>query len=579
MHIKPLTILLMKRQHYREKLSQMISWGHWFVLFNIFLTLILGSRYLFVSDWPTSLLGRVYALVSWLGHFSFIVFVIYILTLFPLTFIIFSQRLLRFFSVILATSGLALLLIDAETFTRFHLHMTPMIWAFLINPEQTQMSRDWQCLFIAIPIVFLIEMLFSIFCWQKLRKFTKKIFVNLLIGLFITAFCTSHILYSWADANFYRPITMQRSNLPLSYPMTARKFLQKHGLLNQQKYEKQLIENDKLNAPSIEYPLSKVTFDDKGSGYNLLLIVINGINTPYFEKAMPKTAAFAEAHLQFKNHYSSGSKEETGLLGLFYGISSTYLDSIFFTRKPSVLIRSLEAQGYQFGLFSSDGFKNPLYRQALFTDFSLPSPMLQSNRKTTEEWYEWFSKKLNTRPWFSYIHFNTASTALEPDETRIKNIDQQISEMIDVLKKDPQFTKTVIIITGAYAAAENQNKRIPSKVPLIVYWPNISTQIIHKLTSHQDIMATIMQKLLHTKTAVKEYSQGENLFTPERLYPWILTKKNKELLVVTPRKTIALDDNGSYHTYDQNGILIQNDTSELSLLLQVLTETKRFIAD
>ncbi len=217
---------------------------------------------------------------------------------------------------------------------------------------------------------------------------------------------------------------MQRSNLPLSYPMTARKFLQKYGLFNQQKYEKQLIENDKVNASSIEYPLSKLTFDDKGSSYNLLLIVINNIKTPDFEKAMPKVGAFTQAHLQFKNHYSSGSKEETGLLGLFYEISSTYLDSILFTQKPSVLICSLEAQGYQFGLFPSDGFKNPLYRQALFTDFSFPAPMLQSNRKTTEEWYEWFSKKLNTSPWFSYIHFNTASTAIEPYEARIKNIDQ-----------------------------------------------------------------------------------------------------------------------------------------------------------
>ncbi|XPE44711.1 DUF3413 domain-containing protein [Shigella flexneri] len=34
--------------------------------------------------------------------------------------------------------------------------------------------------------------------------------------LFI-AFIASHVVYIWADANFYRPITMQRANLPLSY--------------------------------------------------------------------------------------------------------------------------------------------------------------------------------------------------------------------------------------------------------------------------------------------------------------------------------------------------------------------------
>ncbi len=45
-------------------------------------------------------------------------------------------------------------------------------------------------------------------------------------------FISSHLIYIWADANFYRPITMQRANLPLSYPMTARRFLEKHGLLD-----------------------------------------------------------------------------------------------------------------------------------------------------------------------------------------------------------------------------------------------------------------------------------------------------------------------------------------------------------
>ena len=45
------------RQRYREKVSQMVSWGHWFALFNILLSLVIGSRYLFIADWPTTLAG------------------------------------------------------------------------------------------------------------------------------------------------------------------------------------------------------------------------------------------------------------------------------------------------------------------------------------------------------------------------------------------------------------------------------------------------------------------------------------------------------------------------------------------
>lgn len=59
----------------------------------------------------------------------------------------------------------------------------------------------------------------------KLRSLTRRRhFAKPLAAFFFICFIASHVVYIWADANFYRPITMQRANLPLSYPMTARKF-------------------------------------------------------------------------------------------------------------------------------------------------------------------------------------------------------------------------------------------------------------------------------------------------------------------------------------------------------------------
>ena len=53
--------MVTNRQRYREKVSQMVSWGHWFALFNILLATLIGCRYLFVADWPTTLTGRIYS--------------------------------------------------------------------------------------------------------------------------------------------------------------------------------------------------------------------------------------------------------------------------------------------------------------------------------------------------------------------------------------------------------------------------------------------------------------------------------------------------------------------------------------
>lgn len=81
---------------------------------------------------------------------------------------------MRFLSVILATAGMTLLLIDSEVFTRFHLHLNPIVWELVINPDQNEMARDWQLMFISVPIIFLLEMLFATWSWQKLRSLTRR---------------------------------------------------------------------------------------------------------------------------------------------------------------------------------------------------------------------------------------------------------------------------------------------------------------------------------------------------------------------------------------------------------------------
>lgn len=55
--------MVTNRQRYREKVSQMVSWGHWFALFNILLAMVLGCRYLFVADWANHV-NRAHLLVD-----------------------------------------------------------------------------------------------------------------------------------------------------------------------------------------------------------------------------------------------------------------------------------------------------------------------------------------------------------------------------------------------------------------------------------------------------------------------------------------------------------------------------------
>lgn len=582
------------RQRYREKVSQMVSWGHWFALFNILLSLVIGSRYLFIADWPTTLAGRIYSYVSIIGHFSFLVFATYLLILFPLTFIVGSQRLMRFLSVILATAGMTLLLIDSEVFTRFHLHLNPIVWQLVINPDENEMARDWQLMFISVPVILLLELVFATWSWQKLRSLTRRRrFARPLAAFLFIAFIASHVVYIWADANFYRPITMQRANLPLSYPMTARRFLEKHGLLDAQEYQRRLIEQGNPDAVSVQYPLSELRYRDMGTGQNVLLITVDGLNYSRFEKQMPALAGFAEQNISFTRHMSSGNTTDNGIFGLFYGISPSYMDGILSTRTPAALITALNQQGYQLGLFSSDGFTSPLYRQALLSDFSMPSVRTQSDEQTATQWINWLGRYAQEdNRWFSWVSFNGTNIDDSNQQAFARkysraasNVDDQINRVLNALRDSGKLDNTVVIITAGRGIPLSEEEETFDwshghlQVPLVIHWPGTPAQRINALTDHTDLMTTLMQRLLHVSTPASEYSQGQDLFNPQRRHYWVTAADNDTLTITTPKKTLVLNNNGKYRTYNLRGERVKDEKPQLSLLLQVLTDEKRFIAN
>lgn len=582
------------RQRYREKVSQMVSWGHWFALFNILLSLVIGSRYLFIADWPTTLAGRIYSYVSIIGHFSFLVFATYLLILFPLTFIVGSQRLMRFLSVILATAGMTLLLIDSEVFTRFHLHLNPIVWQLVINPDENEMARDWQLMFISVPVILLLELVFATWSWQKLRSLTRRRrFARPLAAFLFIAFIASHVVYIWADANFYRPITMQRANLPLSYPMTARRFLEKHGLLDAQEYQRRLIEQGNPDAVSVQYPLSELRYRDMGTGQNVLLITVDGLNYSRFEKQMPALAGFAEQNISFTRHMSSGNTTDNGIFGLFYGISPSYMDGILSTRTPAALITALNQQGYQLGLFSSDGFTSPLYRQALLSDFSMPSVRTQSDDQTATQWINWLGRYAQEdNRWFSWVSFNGTNIDDSNQQAFARkysraagNVDDQIKRVLNALRDSGKLDNTVVIITAGRGIPLSEEEETFDwshghlQVPLVIHWPGTPAQRINALTDHTDLMTTLMQRLLHVSTPASEYSQGQDLFNPQRRHYCVTAADNDTLAITTPKKTLVLNNNGKYRTYNLRGERVKDEKPQLSLLLQVLTDEKRFIAN
>ncbi len=162
-------------------------------------------------------------------------------------------------------------------------------------------------------------------------------------------------------------------------------------------------------------------------------------------------------------------------------------------------------------------------------------------------------------------------------------MDAQIQNVLATLQEKGLLDNTVVVITAQHGVALNNDdamgNRANLQVPLVIHWPNTPSQQIDKLTSHQDIMTTLMQRLLHVRTPAYDYSQGEDLFAARRSHDWITSLHDGQLVVTTPGLTLELNNNGNYTAWDAQGQRLKDHKPQLTLLLQVLTEEKRFIAN
>lgn len=590
---------------YGERVSRLVGWGHWFAFFNIIAAMLIGTRYITQSPWPETLLGQFYLAVSWVGHFGFLVFALYLLVLFPLTFIIPSRKLFRLLAVCFATVGLTVLLVDTQAYQTINLHLTPVVWEVLFSDEGSTLTVDLQHLFIVLPLIFLLQLALSEWVWRKQRKLSHKHVGRPIAALFFVSFISSHLIYVWADAYFYNPITAQRANFPLSYPMTAKSFMERHGLLDREEYLLRLEQSQDSNE-LVRYPLEKIEFDRRANPLNVLVVSVNNLRSDVLtQETMPAAYQFAQQNQNFTNHYSS-SNDSFGTFGLFYGLPSSYSSSIKAQGSKPILIDTLIEKQYQFGLFSGDNFDEPLYGETVFRGMNFTGIAFNDTQSpdslAIQAWADW-AKQQGNKPWFSYIELTTVDNfnAYDSGEAQsaankliagykksVVTADLEIAQLLKEINTLELSDSTVIIITSNHATEFNETKtnswgsnsnysRYQLQVPMIIHWPGkVAAEYQHR-TSHLDMSVTLLQDLLGVSSNPSDFSSGRNLFD-ERKRRWILAGDSRDLALITTKDTTVIDKFGNYKLYDENYQRLKDENPTLPVLMQGLTELQRFYA-
>ena len=573
---------------YKDEVSRTISWGHWFTFLNIFLTILLGSAYILYSpNTDYTSLGNFYLIISWFGHFSCLAFLIYMLLLFPFSFIG-SLRFYRIFAVTMAVILLAIMLVDIKIYQQIKIHLSLSVLELFFEQEGFSTGINFNFLYIAIPVLILIECYFSHLAWKHIYIHNYKKTTNAFVAMFLLCFLSTHVLNIWASAYKYTPITEQKTLFPAYYPMTANTFLAEHGWIIAEK------SNHKAKFRPAHYPLENIEIETVDNYRNVLLILVNGLtyDTAFRlgKAAMPELNVYAENNMMFTNHYLgvNGFREASFELG--YGLPAQYQSSIETNRYVPVIISEMRLQDYKIHAYLSN--KDQIISKGQVSSVIGLRSNATSIYRTDNETVQAAVRAINKwdeRHQFAVVSLNdlydggscatymaevSHSTEIKAKYDKcLNNTDKHISMLRNAVQDAGMNDNTIIIITSAKARSENAYFRHNYHAPLIMHWPEVtSPSRIDMLTGTQDIAPTIAREVLGITNSPETFSNGINLRQMQSR-PWILSGTDREFQIICETQTTIYDRQGNASIYaDTPGANQQPNMTTLIKAMKLLNK-------
>ncbi|MCL1078577.1 DUF3413 domain-containing protein [Parashewanella spongiae] len=582
----------------RDKVSNLINWGHWFAFFNGLLAIIIGSRYISTLGEPDTWLGWSYLILYTVGQFSFLAFIIYLIFLFPVTLLAPYSRVLRGFAATIATIGQCILLYDTVIFSDYGLHLSPFAFELAWTDINSLLSGGKLLL---APVLFLaFQLTLANYLWKRIVTLQKCNFGHKVLIIIGICFVSSHLSHIWADATNVTDITRYDDAYPLSYPATAKTFMERHGIERQ--------DSTKLNSHndgSLTYPL---TFPQCKSDIkpNILFISVNSFRKDMVNSdTMPFLYQYSQESLHFTHHFSGGTSFNSGMFSMLYAIQGSYSSAIELSYTSPVITQQLKKSGYDLELFSDQTNIDYSSPKAMFNDFKLNlTPKPQNSAMTdvavVKSFKNWRKKQI--KPWLALVTLNATATydtpvgflgiktikapiEYQPEQRVLFNqyrqaahfTDQQLKVLISNIDKD-----TIVIVTGAKGAAFDINSNNTKSsltpenvnVPLIIHGLQLGARKVNYRTSHYGIAPTLMSLILGCTNPSTDYSSGQSLMSPDS-QDWIYVSDQKAFAIYQNDEVTVIDNHGKYRIYNPD--LTQRLKKKLSApeLIEVIREGRR----
>jgi hypothetical protein len=564
------------------------------------------------------------------GHFFFFALLLFIPLSIAEKLLQPGQRLLIPVATLYSLFVLAIF-INARVFELYRFHLNGMVVSLITSGEAMQiMSIAWST-WLSLGAGFAV--LFAVELWlarASFRYFTGRGHKTRYLWIFVASFMVvGQVFYAYSEIRGDRAVTSMVRYIPWALPLTAKSNIRALGIA---------VANDgssdlgRMTGSSLNYPKKRLQCEpNQSAGLNVVMLVVDSLRFDALnDQVMPNTFGLEDSSRVFNDHFSTGNATRFGIFGLLYGLPGSYWHAMVGEQRGSVLFDVLVKQEYQLFIDASASWSFPEFDRTVFVsvrDRIVSGSTLQAlnpndKRHTDSIVTDDITRKIINRntekPFFSLLFldaphsFSQDSSAASPFQPALENVryldldndfepteflnlyknsvyydDTLIGQVIETLKQQSLLDETVLIITGDHSQEFNdlrQNywghnsnfSKYQTRVPMLIRWPGLSADKVSRRTNHEDIVPTLMRRVLGCENPVDDYSTGQDLYAPAYRSKPLLIESWSTRALMTDDRIFVYGSSGDSRVFDLDYNELPDGVTDTRAILEAMNSMGAF---
>ena len=462
---------------------------------------------------------------------------------------------------------------DSWVYTIFQFHLNGFVLNLLLTPDgpasmDMGSKSTWGfagrlAVLLAVQVVLLAIALRARWLQRAQRRLLAGWRARLgFAAVLVVLFGAQAAAYGVSRVTWYRPVLQLADAVPFYVPITFNGLAHSWGWGDADDG----IPSASDASTSLQCPLHPLVLGNDAKRPNIMILMCETLRADLLtDEIMPQTSAFARRALRFNNHYSSGNSTREGVFGAMTGLHGTYWRNMLRDDRGSAAVRLLQDNGYDLQLFTSQSFSYPEFDRTIFSTVpgermhvrSSGAPPWQRDRDNVADIIRWLDTRDRAAPFMTFMFFESsharyafppesvirpdfcesfdyATDLIDPSPHQVQQVfnryvnsvhhlDSQLARLVDYLKASGQLDNTIVVITGDHGDAFYEKGRWGHggrdfleeqiHVPLVLYIPDVPPAVRTDLTSHVDLLPTILGKM-GIQNPPADYCLGRDLLNP-----------------------------------------------------------------